>query len=224
MDERRGIEVLTLLRDLLRADVHPTVRNAGLTEAEALWLASHRMILLGDKNSWVKDKDATPFEDRYEIAEITDAALSHLALSGLSPSPVMQTKPMDTYIDPNRIEELRAIRNTNFDLSKLIRLCEESNLCRSSECFFSMIMLTRSIIDHVPPIFGCAKFPEVASNYSGAKSFRESMKHLENSSRKIADQHLHCQIRKSETVPTLTQVNFANDLDVLLAEVVRVLK
>jgi hypothetical protein len=224
MNEKRRIEVLTLLRNLLGADVHPTVRDAGLTEEEALWLAQHQLILLGDSKSFVKEKDAIPFEDRFVIVEITDAALAHLASSEISSSSVSQVKTMETYIDSNRIDELRAIQTANFDLSKLIRLCEELNLCRDSDCFFSVIMLTRSIIDHVPPIFGCSKFPEVANNFAGSKSFRESMQHLENSSRKIADQHLHCQIRKSETIPTFTQVNFSNDLDVLLAEIVRLLK
>lgn len=134
------------------------------------------------------------------------------------------TKPLKVYIDSKRIAELRTLGTARFDVSKLIRLCEELNLCLNSDCYFSMIMLTRSIIDHVPPIFDCSKFPEVANNYAGPKSFRESMQHLENSSRKIADQHLHCQIRKSETIPTFTQVNFSNDLDVLLAEIVRLLK
>jgi uncharacterized protein YodC (DUF2158 family) len=133
-------------------------------------------------------------------------------------------KPLKTFVDHKRIAELRMLGADKFDVSKLIGLCEELNHCLNSDCYFSMIMLTRAIIDHVPPIFGCSKFSEVANNFAGSKSFRDSMQHLENSSRKIADQHLHCQIRKSETVPTLAQVNFAPDLDVLLAEIVRLLK
>lgn len=100
-------------------------------------------------------------------------------------------------------------------------MCEELNLCYSNECYFAVAMLVRSILDHVPPIFGCKKFTEVVNNYGGAKSFKESMEHLENSSRKIADYHLHGQIRKSETLPNKTQVNFASEVDFLLAEIVR---
>jgi len=92
INEKRGIKVLRGLRDLLGAGVHPTVRDAGLTEPEAQWLAQHQMIRLGDGLSWVKDRDKTPFEDRFVIAEITETALSHLASSGVSPQPVMQTK------------------------------------------------------------------------------------------------------------------------------------
>lgn len=137
---------------------------------------------------------------------------------------ISEKKFASDYVDERRLDELRKIGNTKFDLSKLINLCEELNRCFDSESYASIIMLTRAIIDHVPPIFGCSTFPEVANNYAGTKSFRASMQHLENSSRKIADQHLHSQIRKSETTPTFTQVNFASDLDVLLAEIVRLLK
>jgi hypothetical protein len=84
--------------------------------------------------------------------------------------------------------------------------------------------LTRALLDHVPPIFLCAKFSEVANNYAGSKSFKESMKHLENSSRKIADQYLHTQIRQKESLPNITQVSFSNDIDVLLSEICRILK
>jgi hypothetical protein len=50
------------------------------------------------------------------------------------------------------------------------------------------------------------------------------MEHLDKSLRKIADAHLHPQIRKKEILPNKTQVNFSNDLDVLLSEIVRILK
>ena len=88
----------------------------------------------------------------------------------------------------------------------------------------SIIMLTRALIDHVPPIFEYKSFNEVANNYSGTKSFKESMERLNASSRKIADQHLHTPIRKSESIPTMNQADFSNDVDVLLAEVYRILK
>lgn len=99
MNEKRGTKILSKLRDLLNANVHPTVRDAGLSEAEARWLVHHRLLTLGDKNTWSKDKGATPFEDRYEVAEITDTALSHLGSSSVSPLPAMKkkrTKPSNT--------------------------------------------------------------------------------------------------------------------------------
>jgi hypothetical protein len=50
------------------------------------------------------------------------------------------------------------------------------------------------------------------------------MQHLENGARKIADSHLHVQIRKKEVIPTFLQVNFSQYLDVLLAEVIAILQ
>jgi hypothetical protein len=89
----------------------------------------------------------------------------------------------------------------------------------------AVAMLVRAILDHVPPIFSCKNFAEVSNNYGGgSKSFKQSMANLESSSRKIADSHLHTQIRSKEILPNKTQVNFSNDLDVLLAEIVRLLK
>jgi hypothetical protein len=129
--------------------------------------------------------------------------------------------PENFYVDPHRIDEMRKISASQWDLSKLIRLCEELNTANKTQSYFSVAMLSRTILDHVPPIFGCNSFPEVANNYGGGgRSFSKSMKHLENSLRNIGDAHLHVQI----SLPTRTQVNFSNDLDVLLAEVIRIVK
>ena len=85
-------------------------------------------------------------------------------------------------------------------------------------------MILRAIIDHVPPIFGVNTFQEVGNNYKGTKSFKKGMDRLNNSLRNIADSHLHIQIRNKEDLPTFNQVNFVADLDLLLSEIVRVMK
>ncbi|MHC2995421.1 MAG: hypothetical protein IBV53_07980 [Candidatus Atribacteria bacterium] len=108
-------------------------------------------------------------------------------------------------------------------MTKLIEMCEELNKCYSDKCFLAVAMLLRSILNHVPPIFGKQKFIEVTNNYKG-KSFMKSMKRLQENSRDIADRFLHNIIRKSETLPKATQIDFRNDLDVLLEEIVQILK
>lgn len=128
------------------------------------------------------------------------------------------------YVDPSRINELKALKCRDHDLSKLVRLCEEINVCFATECYLAMLMLTRAVIDHVPPIFGCKNFAEVTNNFAGSRSFKEAMAQLDTSSRKIADHYLHTQIRRAESLPNATQVDFSNALDFLLAEVGRVLK
>ena len=81
----------------------------------------------------------------------------------------------------------------------------------------------RTLIDHIPPIFGKQNFNEVISQ-CGNKSFKESMTHLDKSLRKIADALLHNHIRNKEILPNHTQIDFKADLDILLAEVCRKLK
>jgi hypothetical protein len=127
-----------------------------------------------------------------------------------------------TLIADSRLAELRKLGQGQFDFKKLIRICEEINTSYGQECYFATAMLTRGLLDHVPPVFGKTTFAEVANNYSGSgKSFKETMHHLENATRKVADAHLHMHIRKSETLPTAQQVNCGQQLDVLLAEIVR---
>jgi hypothetical protein len=128
------------------------------------------------------------------------------------------------YISLDRIQQLSSIENSSYDFCRLVKYCEEINVAFSNKNYFSIAMLLRAIIDHIPPIFSCKNFSEIANNYKGSKSFKESMKHLEESSRKIADSFLHVQIRDKEVLPTQNQIDFSNDLDVLLSEIIRIMK
>lgn len=126
----------------------------------------------------------------------------------------------DEFVNVSRIDELRSISNPNFDFSKLISYCEEVNICYQNECYLAVAMLIRAIIDHIPPIFHANDFQNVYSQH-GTKSFKEQMTHLDKSSRKIADSYLHGHMRNKESLPNQTQVNFSQDIDVLLAEICR---
>lgn len=127
-------------------------------------------------------------------------------------------------MDGSRLGELRSQTSSAFDTSRLVRLAEALNVADANRCYMSVAMLVRAIADHVPPVFGCKTFTEVTNNYAGATSFKRSMSHLNSSLRPIADAHLHLQTRRREVLPTQTQVDFRADLDVLLAEVVRLMK
>jgi len=63
----------------------------------------------------------------------------------------------------------------------------------------------------------------VLSGLRGEYSIAERCRRetLDASLRNIADTHLHLPIRSRDKLPTITQVNFRQDLDVLLQEVVR---
>ncbi len=163
---------------------------------------------------WKKKKMGTYAERRSYVIEL---------YKNIKPKKQVAKSGAYNFVNQSRIKELKTIKNDGFDITKLIRFCEELNSAFSLENFLSTAMLVRAIADHIPPIFGKNSFTEVANNH-GSKSFKESMKNLDNSSRKISDAHLHTQIRKKEVLPNSNQVDFSNDLDVLLAEIYRVLK
>lgn len=143
-----------------------------------------------------------------------------------SPSPTREAT-MTSFINKDRIEELRQIKSTEFDLTRLIRICKELNECYGRGNYLAVAALTRTLMNHVPPIFGFSTFERVASNYGdpkATKSLKASLKHLQGSMKNIADRHLHQPIRVRESLPSENQVNFSRDTDVLLEEVVRILK
>jgi hypothetical protein len=134
-------------------------------------------------------------------------------------TPILNTHD---FIDHSRIAALKDIKIKDFDLIRLIKYCEELNFNFKYGNYLSVAMLSRAIIDHIPPIFGKKTFAEVANNY-GTQSFKNSTKTLDQSLRNIADNFLHQTIRKRESLPVLTQVNFSQSLDVLLSEIIRFL-
>lgn len=130
------------------------------------------------------------------------------------------------FINPKRIKELVELKS-DFDFLKLLHLCKEINFNYMHGNFYAVALLTRALIDHVPPVFKCENFNQVTNEYKAehnAKSFSASMKHLHKSLRNIGDSLIHSMIRKSEVAPNETQIDFKNDVDVLLAEIVRTLR
>jgi hypothetical protein len=129
------------------------------------------------------------------------------------------------FVEASTLDSLASFPKTWLDTTKLVQLLVELNRAYEGHSYLSCIFLIRGVLDHVPPIFGLSSFAEVASNYAGGgRSFREAMHHLQNASRKIADNYLHLQIRQHETIPTKSQVEFRADVALLLSEIVRALR
>nr|WP_290228151.1 DUF2513 domain-containing protein [Trichocoleus desertorum] len=123
------------------------------------------------------------------------------------------------FVDHKIIEELRSVVSLSFDLSKVIRFCEEINSSFSSGNYIATTLLMRALINHIPPVFGQKTFQQVISQVS--KSRRELFKPLEEVSRDVADLHTHDLIRHKENLPTRNQVEpFKPNLEVLLHEIV----
>ena len=127
------------------------------------------------------------------------------------------------YIDKNTLLRLSRIENDDFDVSRLIKLCNELDDNYSLENYYSCAMLLRAILDHIPPVFRKTSFPDVCAQYGG-QSFKDIIKPLNETAKKIADTYLHTQISKKVLTVTKTQINFQANLDMLLNEVATILE
>lgn len=126
------------------------------------------------------------------------------------------------YVDLDLITQLQAVENGYFDFTRLAELCRELNVAAAGHAYMAITMLVRAVLDHVPPVLGCTSFAEVASSYPGSKSFKDHMRHLDLSSRKVADGFLHTRIRRRESLPTQVEVDFRSSIGELIREILRV--
>lgn len=123
------------------------------------------------------------------------------------------------YVSKKRIDALRLIEIKKFDLRKLIRLCEELNICHANDCNIAIASLVRTITNHVPPIFGFNTYATFVSQRPSGRSVKSSLERLDKNLRDIADNHLHEVMGRRANLPTSIQVNFSPELDILLGEV-----
>lgn len=207
---------------LINGKLIPLKNICKLTITSTLLLNDEIELFAVKKNfSWSHSaKDELSFANSCD--DETDAILKNPFLS--TKDSLFRNKTF-YFVDPDRIKELVKIKSSKFDIVKLIELCKELNTVSAGGNTLSSSFLVRAIIDHIPPIFKCNNFAEVANNYSGgAKSFKKAMITLHNSLRNIADNNIHTQIRNKEVLPTMLQSDFTPELDLLLSEIVRVLK
>lgn len=163
-------------------------------------------------------------DELLEAIAVVEGGLNQVRRKKAQPEKASGGLQRALYVDTQRILEMQAVQSPKWDLRKLVRMLQEVNLAHVNEMHMATAMLVRAVADHVSPILGCKTFSEVANNYTAPRSFSDQMKHLDGSMRKIADMHLHQQVRKSEVLPAAAQVDFKAALDVLLAEIIRVLR
>ncbi|QIL88589.1 hypothetical protein GNX18_01495 [Microbulbifer sp. SH-1] len=227
-DERISLEFISKSLDFSREKINTAIYYI----SQSSLLSGYTSDFQAKNDAWViPSEDLLRFEnfreastrfERPDAAPIDDFFLQHQSESLFS-SDESHIAFSQYYISSDRIRELKVIKHIDFDLSRLIRICEEINSNYQNKNYIALGALQRILIDHIPPILGFRTFKEIASNYQG-KSLKAVFQHLENGCRKISDNLIHQTIRKSESLPTYTQVNNSQYLDALLAEVIRTLK
>jgi hypothetical protein len=123
------------------------------------------------------------------------------------------------FVNIDRLRDLKLTKYQDYDLSKLIRLCEELNSNWKNSNYYSVGLLIRTVINHIPPIFGFQTFEQVVGGY-GSHSFKKNMVFLSQSLRTIADNFTHSVTRKKDPLPNETQVDFRHSFDMLISEII----
>ena len=203
----------------IRNDLGPT-RKYEFESALAALSQFHMLSNSPGANPGIRNCLARVAKITAELEAEADAKEQPQLVKSRAHSPTSERE--SSYVNPNRIEAIKSFPAGDFDYRRLIRLLEELNLVYRSKAYMATAMLIRAITDHVPPLFGVRGFSEIASNYSGSKSFKGQMQNLHSSLRHVADGHLHTQIRRNEDLPTEHQVDFKSALDALLGEIIRI--
>ncbi|MGB8542447.1 MAG: hypothetical protein WCD49_12500 [Candidatus Acidiferrales bacterium] len=126
-------------------------------------------------------------------------------------------------VDPALISRLVGLESSSVDAATLVRICKEINLSCAHGNVLATVLLMRTVLNHVPPVFNQNSFEQVLANIG--KSLKESFDHLENGLRKVADFHAHRRIGSSEFYPSMAQVEpFKPQFELLIQEVLKRLK
>lgn len=130
----------------------------------------------------------------------------------------------DNFINHSRIKELVDLNEKcKYDLSKLITFCKEINSNYIHHNYYSVALLLRTLLNHVPPAFnGKDSFDQVLAELNGPKhkTKREILSRLHELQRKFADMVTHEKLKEFEPEMTLQQVSFKPEVDYLLQEVI----
>ena len=167
--------------------------------------------------SYTKKNNTISFRYSSEREEETDKFI--LFVKKYFPNPIQSKIISNDYIKPKIIIELKNIKNKNFDLTKLVKFCEELNISFKRKNYLSCSLLIRAVMNHIPPIFGYNTFSQVVSNSN--KSIKEILSQLENS-RPIADLNNHALIGKRESLPSKNQIEpYKPSFEILILEIIK---
>jgi hypothetical protein len=98
------------------------------------------------------------------------------------------------YVDTQAIAAIKAHHASDlFDWAKLLRLIDELNDNYARGSTYAAHAVLRAILDHIPPLLGCATFTAAANNYPWSRTDKAYMRRLLDF-RLQADDAMHRQI------------------------------
>lgn len=193
----------------------------GFRELASLFCASAKRIGDPDLSSMIADLKLSPdniidaYDLRIELLGIIDYFDNASSNEGYIENVTLNS----SFLNIEVLAELQTIKNKTFDITKLVRFCEEINDAYARANYLSCVLLIRAVMNHVPPLFNQEKFSQVVANSS--RSIKAVLSHLEANARPIADLHTHFLIRSKEQLPTKHQIEpYKSSFEILIQEII----
>jgi hypothetical protein len=223
MEETRFAKLVELANDIEQYRFDYTDAEGGFYDQLAIKQLAKRFVSAarGIRNKEFQDAVTRidPEAPIYDLYADLQCLVDRLREIAENPEALEWTGATEVFVEPSVIGHLRQCPARRFDLSKVVRYCEELNSSYALGNYLASTLLIRSLLNHVPPLFGHATFQQVVSQSS--RSIKELLRPLEEVSRDVADHHTHSTIRHKESLPTKSQVEpFKANLEVLLHEVI----
>jgi hypothetical protein len=161
------------------------------------------------RSAYAADDEIKPL-----LFDIEDA-LEHVANEG------MTSGSNRWIVESSLVTRIEELKSKAIDVGTLARMCREINSSYAHGNILATLLLMRTVLNHVPSVFGHETFEQVAA-HTGGKSLKISFDHLETGLRNVADFHAHRRITSLELYPSVAQVEpFKPDFEQLLHEVVK---
>jgi hypothetical protein len=173
-----------------------------------------------DLSEQIIDLDTSPeyMEAAYDLKANLQGVIDYIKEVAKDPDYENGLKINAAFIDQETMTKLRSSKVSTFDLTKLIRFCDELNDSYRRANYLTCALLIRAIMNHVPPIFGAQTFAQVVA--SSGKSIKSVLSRLEDEARPIADLHTHMHIRQRESLPSKNQIEpYKASFEILLQEI-----
>jgi hypothetical protein len=183
------------------------------------FIAAAKRIGDPDLSEMIAGLDTSPeyITEAYELRAKLWCATDYLREAVENPEYETGVVSNAAFVDPSIIVQLKSAKCA-FDLSKLVRFCEELNDAYRRGNYLACALLIRAVMNHVPPIFGAHTFAQIVAG--SGKSAKAVLARLEDEARPIADLHTHILIRNREPLPTKHQVEpYKTGFEILMHEI-----
>ncbi|MGO8842965.1 MAG: hypothetical protein ACLQF1_18065 [Methyloceanibacter sp.] len=156
--------------------------------------------------------------DAYDLKAHLQGVIDYIREAANDPEYETGVRLNSAFLDQETMSKLKSAKLPAFDLTKVIRFCEELNDSYRRGNYLSCALIIRALMNHVPPIFGAQTFAQVVAG--SGKSVKAILGRLEDEARQIADLHTHMHIRQRELLPSRNQIEpYKASFEILIQEI-----